>query len=637
MIDRAPDDAPRGDHGPVTNGPAPPPRGAWGTPEARTDIVAALAATSGPEERDHAIRTCALALSDEQLTDMLRNPESAALRSAGLEIAILRGASVAPMALTMLEDDDDDVVLLALQILDRVGDARATARVQPLLSHANPNVVQAAILVLGDLGVKAAIPELLEFLGGEPWVSMAAAEALGALGATEGVARLVPLLHDPILGASAATALGRIGGLEALTALAAHCDQVDDRRGAVLEALALALETSSSEKIPGLRIALARALSGGMRRRDLTARALLALGPGPEDHAALAALVAATPPETRELPACLARREDLIGSLLRESGSRRRWGFQLAVRFPGSASHEDILDALAGVVDPADLEVVSDAADEMPQADIADALLDLLLRLDPEATAATTDLVRRHRSILRDAVDRRTGLEDDVRRRLHVASADRLEDVMSALADIGHEERAALLATIVADRPELVGGLPWAEWLSAAPDVYAGVAAMIAIDAELGDAMPALRRQLVDNPSHHIVRLVGQLGDRESVPALIALSHNGEPALKPFVLRALARLGGNDALQALRELTENDSGVDRRHVFPALASCATEEDAPRFLSAVGDEDWYVRFAVCTYFERITSIDASDALKKLAVDPVASVADRARALLAGASA
>lgn len=636
MIDRSPDGAPRGDHGPVTNRTAPA-RDGWGTPEARADIVAALAVTPGPGERDHAIRTCALALSDEDLTAMLRNPESAALRSAGLEIATLRGSNAVPMALVLLDDQDVDVILLALQILDRVGDARATVRVRPLLSHPNPNVVQAAILVLGDLGVQETIPELIELLGGEPWVSMAAAEALGALGATEGVARLVPLLHDSIIGASVATALGRIGGLEALTALAAHCDEGDDRRGAVLEALAFALETSNSTKIPGLRIALARAFSGGMRRRDLTARALLALGPGPEDHAALAALVAASPPEARELPACLARREDLIGTLLRESGSRRRWGFQLAVRFPGGASHEDILDALAGVVDPADLEVVSDAADEMPQADIADALLDLLLRLDPEATAATTDLVRRHRDILREAVDRRTGLEDDVRRRLHVASANQREDVMTALADIGHEERAALLATIVADRPDLATGLPWAEWLNAATDVYAGVAAMIAIDTDLVDAMPSLRRQLVDNPSHHIVRLHGQLGDRESVPALIDLLRNGESALKPFVLRALAQLGGADALEALRELAGPDSGADRRHAFPALASCATEEDATRFLSAVRDEDWYVRFAVCTYLERVTSVDASDALKKLAVDPVASVADRARALLAGASA
>ena len=160
---------------------------------------------------------------------------------------------------------------------------------------------------------------------------------------------------------------------------------------------------------------------------------------------------------------------------------------------------------------------------------------------------------------------------------------------------------------------------------------------MIAIDSDLVDAMPSLRHKLVDNPSHHIVRLHGQLGDRESVPALIDLLHNGESALRPFVLRALAQLGGADALEALRELAGSDSGADRRHAFPALASCATEEDATRFLSAVSDEDWYVRFAVCTYLERVTSVDASDALKKLAVDPVASVADRARALLAGASA
>lgn len=636
MIDRPPGDAPGRDGGRATDRPALPARHGWGTPEARDDIVAALAVTPDPDGRDQAIRAGALALSDEHLTEMLRNPESAALRSAGLEIAILRGASAVPMALALLDDEDPDVILMALQILDRVGDSRATAPVRPLLSHSNPNVVQAAILALGDLGVREAIPELLELLGGEPWVAMAAAEAVGALGATEGVAKLVSQLHDPLLGAGAATALGRIGGLDALTALAAHCDEGDDRRGAVLEALALALETSDPIKIPGLRIALGRALSGGMRRRDITARALLALGPGPEDHAAVAALVAATPPETRELPACLARREDLIGTLLRESGSRRRWGFQLAVRFPGKASHKDILDALAGVVDPADLEVVSDAADEMPQADIADALLDLLLRLDPEATAATTDLVRRHRDILREAVDRRTGIEDDVRRRLHVASADQLDDVMAALADIGHEERAALLATVVADRPDLASGLPWADWLSAAPDAYAGVAAMMATDFDLGEAMPALRRQLVENPSHHIVRLIGQLGDGESVPALLELLRNGESALKPFVLRALAQLGGAEALGALRALAEPGSGADRRHAFPALASCGTEADAQRFLSAVSDEDWYVRFAVCTYLERVTSVDASTALKALAVDPVASVADRARALLAGSS-
>ena len=86
-------------------------------------------------------------------------------------------------------------------------------------------------------------------------------------------------------------------------------------------------------------------------------------------------------------------------------------------------------------------------------------------------------------------------------------------------------------------------------------------------------------------------------------------------------------------LLSRRRTGAQDAEMPGHHKLVAQAVDSPAEQRFELISLTEE----VRFAVCTYLERVTSVDASDALKKLAVDPVASVADRARALLAGGSA
>ncbi len=127
-----------------------------------------------------------------------------------------------PVVVGLLRDADDDVVLQAVLILGRLRDPRALEPLHSVLGHADPNVRQEAILAIGALGDARSIPHLTPFLDADPWVQMAAVQALGDLRAPDAVPYVAARLTDPLVGSLAAEALARIGGEPAFRALADH-------------------------------------------------------------------------------------------------------------------------------------------------------------------------------------------------------------------------------------------------------------------------------------------------------------------------------------------------------------------------------------------------------------------------------
>ena len=130
-----------------------------------------------------------------------------------------------------------------------------------LLGHADQNVVQASIVAIGHLGDARAIPDLLPVLEADPWLQMAAVQALGDLRSPAALAPLCELLTDLMLGRLAAEALAHIGGTRAAHALARHWLRFRDELEpeATLGLLAHVLEglPRPLKPIEGLREALA--------------------------------------------------------------------------------------------------------------------------------------------------------------------------------------------------------------------------------------------------------------------------------------------------------------------------------------------------------------------------------------------
>jgi HEAT repeat protein len=130
------------------------------------------------------------------------------------------------------------------------------------------------------------------------------------------------------------------------------------------------------------------------------------------------------------------------------------------------------------------------------------------------------------------------------------------------------------------------------------------------------------------------VRALGDLADASAVPLLLNLL-KASAELRPAVLESLGRIGGPDARQALRErVRAAGSGPDARMAYRALAACAGPGDDALLREAALHPDWYVRLTAVDVLARFQHPDNVTALARLTADPVAAVAHRALAVLAG---
>jgi HEAT repeat protein len=619
--------------------------------------VELLVRNASPGIRDKVLRMGANLLPEERMAEHLHNDHDAVLRNAGLEMLKLRGARSLPLALRLLADPEPDVVLQAVLLLEHLRDPRALDGLRGLLNHANLNVVQGAILAVGRLGDARSIPDLLPFLQADPWLQMAAVQALGDLRSRRAVRHLARQLEDPVIGPIAAEALARIGGLPAWRALAAHWlapgGQLDEASylgllAHVLEGLPRPPGTVADREAPLARLG---ACLGDPEAavRGAAARAVLALGPSPFDEPALAALptsAAATAGDGNggaKLPAVLRRRPDLVGSLLARPGVTRAWGFQLAALFPRRAAPAAVLAALRDAGgSPETLAAVARFFARLPPiaaaaadaagraaAELGPALLDLYLGLPPERRLELQPVLRRHREALRAALGARPGVAEEDRLVVTALLGGRPREVAAGLLRLPPAGRLAAIQQLAGNR-RTMRLLPWRLWLRDDPETWAAAAAEVAAAARLRELLPPLRALPPRFAAPPLLRAFAELADREAVPWLLAVTPL-RPELRPLVIESLGRIGGGPARQALAAVAASRA-PESRLAYRALSLCATAEDAPLFRAAVAHPDWYVRLACAEVLGRLGGAEDVEAISRLAGDPVPAVAHRALAFL-----
>ena len=600
----------------------------------RAEALKLLLRNSSPGVRERALRVGAAVLSEETLARYLRDDADAVLRNSGLEILKLRGARSFSLAIDLLREEDADLVLQAVLLLDHIGDPRALEPLRGVLGRGDSNVVQAAIVALGHLGDARTISDLAPFLEADIWLRMAAVEALGDLRSEQAVDLLAELLTDLMIGPTAAEALARIGGDRAFQILARHWlrfhEQLDPKTMLGL----LAHVAEGLQRAPGPWDELRASLSDRLRDpyaevRVSAARCLLALGAGPEDAEALNCLAGAAR-DAVPLPTCLARRDDLVPTLIERRGIQRHWAYLLAVRNPRRAAVEELAAALESEDDPRLLPPIADLLRRLDDPRLAQPLLDLYLRQPPEARGDLAPALLAHRRAVETAA---AGADLAAADRLVLAShlGASAATIADGLLELDDRQRAAAIPQL-ADRGAVLSRLPWQEWLDRDPELYADLAARVAVQAGLRDLLPHLRQALSDHPNPELILSAGDFGDRESVTALLAILDSSEPGLRPLVIESLGRIGGPEARQALRRLIRDAEPGLERHAYRALANCAAEEDEELFRAAAAHPDWLVRLACADVLGRFSRPENLETLTRLAADPVAIVAQRAMSRL-----
>ena len=602
--------------------------------DARAAAIEVLIRNPSPGIRQQAFRVGATVLSDPHLTDFLRDDSDAVRRNAGSEILRLRGSKSFPVVVSLLSDADPDVVLQAVLILARMRDPRALEPLHNVLRHPDPNVVQEAVVAIGQLGDSRSVPHLLPFLEDDPWVELAAIQALGDLRAREAVPALAAKLTDPFSGLPAAEALARIGGCAAFAALVGHWMTRKSGTGTeeLVGLLAHVVEGLSDppESLPaGLRRVLIVHLdneeSGALRQAS--ARCLLALGPGPWDAHAARVLAEEAGTTAADLPPALRRRSDLLPALLAIPGKARIWGLRLAAKYPDCATAEILAAQLAEVADDPDLlPALTQALVQAHPAGLGALLLDLYLQLGPEERGTLQPALAVYAGELKDALARRPGIDPGEAIVLSASLGDPADAIRSGLLTLSPEQRRNAIAQLLG-REDVASSLPWEEWL-AGGDALLPLAAEAAARYRLTHLLPALRERAGRSPALPVLLALADLRDPEAVPLFQSLLER--PNLRPVALECLGKIGNDDARESLRQtIARGGTDAELRIAYRALAGCAEPRDEALFRAAASHTDWPIRLAAAEVLSSSCAQPENlEILALLATDPVSAVAHRA---------
>jgi HEAT repeat protein len=214
--------------------------GAAPTPELKRAVEPTLIrlGIEGPPPVRPIISHGPLPLETDQLVATLADPDAAPKeRDEAMGIlSHLPGWYPAGPLLDLAEDNPNPIVRRGvLKALGRVGE-EALARLFKLLEDPDPGMREETAKTLGRVRSQRAEDALLGALDGEETIEIQEAiiEALGKLGSQRATQRLVAFLTQEKLALTAATALGRIGGTEAIGGLRGALYQALDEGNAVL-------------------------------------------------------------------------------------------------------------------------------------------------------------------------------------------------------------------------------------------------------------------------------------------------------------------------------------------------------------------------------------------------------------------
>ena len=160
------------------------------------------------------------------------------LLSSALQLLTLTGVDSTDALIALMNDPDVDLRIQAALALGTQREPSAVDSLIRALDDPDANVRFHAIESLGRLAATRAIPHLATIAeSGNVYLAFPAVEALVRINDPSVAPRLAPLLRDPILGASAAAALGQIGDEEWVDALVDALGAPETSAFALCEAL----------------------------------------------------------------------------------------------------------------------------------------------------------------------------------------------------------------------------------------------------------------------------------------------------------------------------------------------------------------------------------------------------------------
>jgi HEAT repeat protein len=145
------------------------------------------------------------------LEQSIRDHDNANIRNTAMEVYKALGARAFPSLTSLLNDNDPEVRLFAVNIICQIGDKKGLLLLLTSIRDEDVNVRCASAEGLGKIGDSRALGELKKVFDDEPWVAMAAVGSVGEIGGEEALELLYQCLDKGIYREAAVLALEKAG------------------------------------------------------------------------------------------------------------------------------------------------------------------------------------------------------------------------------------------------------------------------------------------------------------------------------------------------------------------------------------------------------------------------------------------
>lgn len=507
----------------------------------------------------------------DALLDGVVAPQNVAARAACNEVLLELGRATLPRLVARLHGDeaaDENKARLLVDLLGPLGTAAQVPLLKDMLVGDQPNLVAAVATALGAIGGSEAIAALEGLLGRESeMLQLYALDGLRQAGARVAVQKLRPLLERPITRRSAAALLGEGGAVEALTLLV---PLLGDRMAGVRTTAVLAIDSIHQSLLEsGRGHVVATAMRDLPEASRASVRSLI-----DHDDSAIARAAASL--------AGLIGDEKAVRAVLRKMDDPVVFERALALVARLGPAANDVLATLSEEIGAEMHEHLLRLVGAL-QADVVDPrLLDLLMAglADPseEIGVAAAEALRTvgGRAAM-SALYRCSGQEGPVGER----AADALAAIAARVSGGRHDELMMIIG---------------ASWPHEGP----------------------LARNLC--------RVVGQLGIADYVPPLVSLLGSSDVSVRVAAAQALGRIPGeNEGVGALCFALADEVPQVRASACRSLGELAAPQSCQPLLSATADPNPLVRAAAVQALVAIDNPVSLARLREIVLDdPVPSV-------------
>lgn len=537
----------------------------------------------------------------EAVAPLLKS-ESAVQRNMGVEILELIGPDALPVIAGLLNDNDDDVVKFAVDIIANSREERAIGLLFALVDHANSNVRASVVVCLGRLKVVSAVPLLLRALeDSEEWVRFSAVEGLGLLHDRRALAPLIKLVENDsgLIKNAAIDAVARIAPAEDASKILLKLEPLVKKGKifnipAILELLEKALAPGADFR-PGPEFKksyfnmLAKAIEEGDRSEKLKALrgiALLKAHDGLETVFKFIDSLNEINEDTEDLivdTIVAITGRGPLPEIFKDKLAKGGKCLKIIVRTLGelkSIQAVPLLKELIGKVSKQELRAVVCALETIASPDSVEVLYQSLRSSDGHT-----------RKIAARALVSLAG-QAAVQSLLDALHSEVYRDVMEEITDV--------LATIPSEA------------------VKKGLCALLVNEKEALREMGA--------------RGLGNIGDEESLRYLIEASADQSPAVRKAVYKSMARLGIPNAVdEVVKGLRDPDDDV-KLSVMKGLGGWTGEQIKSALTAALNDRNIWVRYHAVVLLGELGECDVESVIiDKLLKDEAPVKAAAAKAL------